>query len=274
MSTGTAELDGDQSAPTLAAMIERVSGTPLLQGQTVILTGAGGGIGRRTAQLLAAAGAQVAITDLTAESLAPVAHDVRARGTACFAEPLDASDFQAFRDFHAHVTETLGDVDGLVNCAGLWQTGNFLDLGDQEWRKIGLANLQTAVAGCRAVLPGMIERRRGSIVNFASTSGEYGSISPAAHYAAAKGAVIALTKSLAREVGAYEIRVNAVSPGPIETEALGAATPEAKAAVGARTLFGRLGRPEEIAGACVFLLSPLAGFVTGHLLRVNGGSLL
>jgi NAD(P)-dependent dehydrogenase (short-subunit alcohol dehydrogenase family) len=120
----------------------------------------------------------------------------------------------------------------------------------------------------------MIERRQGSIVNFASTSGEYGSITPAAHYAAAKGGVIALTKSLAREVGRYEIRVNAVSPGPIETLALGAVTAEEKAAVGARTLFGRLGRPEEIASACVFLLSPLASFITGHILRVNGGSLL
>jgi NAD(P)-dependent dehydrogenase (short-subunit alcohol dehydrogenase family) len=120
----------------------------------------------------------------------------------------------------------------------------------------------------------MTARGRGSIVNFASTSGEYGSISAAAHYAAAKGGVIALTKTLAREVAGAQVRVNAVSPGPTDTVALGLATPEQKASVGARTLFGRLGRPEEIAAACVFLLSPLSTFITGHVLRVNGGSLL
>jgi NAD(P)-dependent dehydrogenase (short-subunit alcohol dehydrogenase family) len=111
-------------------------------------------------------------------------------------------------------------------------------------------------------------------VNIASTAGEYGSVSPAAHYAAAKGGVIAMTKSLAREVSPHGVRVNAVSPGPIDTAALGAVSDEAKARIGARTLFGRLGRPHEIAGACIYLLSPLSTFVTGHVLRVNGGSLL
>lgn len=265
-----------EQVPAVPALelLNRVAETPLLAGQTVILTGAGGGIGRRTARMLAAAGARVAVTDLTAELSDSVLDDLRASDARAMGEPLDASDPAAFRAFHDRVEASLGPVDGLVNCAGLWQSGAFGDLDEDAWRRVVLANLHTAVVGCRAVLPGMIERGRGSIVNFASTSGEYGSISPAAHYAAAKGGVIALTKSLAREVGRYEIRVNAVSPGPIETAALGAVTPEDKAAIGARTLFGRLGRPEEIAGACVFLLSPLASFVTGHILRVNGGSLL
>jgi NAD(P)-dependent dehydrogenase (short-subunit alcohol dehydrogenase family) len=131
------------------------------------------------------------------------------------------------------------------------------------------------VAGCHAVLPGMLARGGGSIVNVASTAGEYGSISPAAHYAAAKGGVIGLTKSLAREAAIGNVRVNAVSPGPTETAATHAGIdPEQKAAVAARTLFNRLGRPEEIAAGCVFLLSPLSTFITGHVLRVNGGSLL
>jgi NAD(P)-dependent dehydrogenase (short-subunit alcohol dehydrogenase family) len=120
----------------------------------------------------------------------------------------------------------------------------------------------------------MVARGGGSIVNFASTAGEYGSVRAAAHYAAAKGGVIALTKSLAREVSPAGVRVNAVSPGPTDTPALLAATPEQRAIAGSRTLFGRLGQPHEIAGACVFLLSPLSTFVTGTVLQVNGGSLL
>jgi NAD(P)-dependent dehydrogenase (short-subunit alcohol dehydrogenase family) len=120
----------------------------------------------------------------------------------------------------------------------------------------------------------MIPRGAGSIVNFASTAGEYGSISPGSHYAAAKGAVIAMTKSLAREVSPHGVRVNAVSPGPTDTVALGAATPEQKAAAGARTLFNRLGRPDEIAAACIYLLSGMSTFVTGTVLQVNGGSRL
>ena len=120
----------------------------------------------------------------------------------------------------------------------------------------------------------MVARGSGSVVNFASTAGEYGSIRAAAHYAAAKGGVIALTKSLAREVSPAGVRVNAVSPGPTDTPALLAATPEQRAVAGSRTLFGRLGQPHEIAGACVFLLSPLSTFVTGTVLQVNGGALL
>ncbi|MCW2954130.1 MAG: short-chain dehydrogenase/reductase [Conexibacter sp.] len=249
-----------------------VGSAPLLTGTTVILTGAAGGIGATTARMLAAAGARVALTDRFAQTLAPVAAEL---GDDAFAEAIDASDRAQFRGFVERVEQRLGPVDGLVNCAGIWETGSFTELEEDAWDRVVRANLDTAVAGCRAVLPGMIERGSGSIVNFASTSGEYGAISPAAHYAVAKGGVIALTKTLAREAGPHQIRVNAVSPGPIGTPSLiGGTTAEQQASVGARTLFGRLGRPEEIAAACVFLLSPLSTFVHGHVLRVNGGSLL
>lgn len=246
-----------------------VGAAPILEGRTVILTGATGGIGSTIARMLAEAGARLAVTDLDAGRVESLAQEIGA-----FGEAADASSPKAFARFHARVESELGPLDGLVNCAGLWAPLPYDQIDESAWASTLAGNLGTAFAACRTVLPGMVERRDGSVVNFASTAGEYGSISPAAHYAAAKGGVIALTKSLAREVGAAGVRVNAVSPGPIDTPALGAATAEQKAAVGARTLFERLGRPHEIAGACVFLLSALSTFITGHVLRVNGGSLL
>jgi NAD(P)-dependent dehydrogenase (short-subunit alcohol dehydrogenase family) len=256
------------------------SGAPLLADQTVILTGATGGIGRALARTLRAAGARVALTDLRQEPLDALAaelHDGAAQnghGPALLAHAFDAADPAAFAAFADDVATRLGPVDGLVNCAGLFEKRAYDELDAAAWARALTANLLTTAAGCQAVLPAMTDRGAGAIVNVASTAGEYGSISPAAHYAAAKGGVIALTKSLAREAAPAQVRVNAVSPGPIETDGLLASTPEQKALAGSRTLFGRLGQPEEIAGACVFLLSPLSTFVTGHVLRANGGALL
>lgn len=241
----------------------------MLDGQVVILTGAIGGIGQTIARMLAAAGSRLAVTDLHDEPVTELAGELGCLGAAA-----DVSSREGFAAFHAQVKRELGPLDGIVNCAGLWAPRPYEEIDETAWAQTVAANLGTAFTTCRTVLPGMVERGRGSVVNFASTAGEYGSISPAAHYAAAKGGVVAMTKSLAREVSPYGVRVNAVSPGPIDTAALGAATAEQKAAVGARTLFGRLGRPHEIAGACVFLLSPLSTFMTGTIVQVNGGSLL
>lgn len=261
--------------------------TPLLADRTVILTGASGGIGRAIAHALAAAGARVALTDLRQEPLDRLSGElpgVRAAGggadpgadpATVFARAIDAADAGAFAALVEDAEAALGSpVDGLVNCAGYFEKRDYDQLDAAAWTRSLTANLLTTAAGCQAVLPGMIARGDGAIVNVASTAGEYGSISPAAHYAAAKGGVIALTKSLAREAAPAQVRVNAVSPGPIETDGLLAVTPQQKAFAGSRTLLGRLGQPEEIAGACIFLLCPLSTFVTGHVLGVNGGALL
>jgi NAD(P)-dependent dehydrogenase (short-subunit alcohol dehydrogenase family) len=241
----------------------------MLAGQTVILTGATGGIGATIARMLVAAGARLAVADLAEERVGELASEL-----GCHGEAVDVSSWRAFAGFHERVEAALAPVDGLVNCAGLWAPRPYDEIDERAWAETLAGNLGTAFAACRTVLPAMVARGSGSVVNFASTAGEYGSIRPAAHYAAAKGGVIALTKSLAREVSPHGVRVNAVSPGPIDTPAFGAATTEQRAAANARTLFGRIGQPHEIAGACVFLLSPLATFMTGHVLRVNGGSLL
>jgi NAD(P)-dependent dehydrogenase (short-subunit alcohol dehydrogenase family) len=267
-------MSGDVASPVGAVRETVGGGAPLLAGRTVVLTGATGGIGRAIAHVLAAAGARVAITDLVQPALGALERDLRATGADVAAAAIDAADRGAFADFVASTTASLGPIEGLVTCAGLFDVSPFTELGDDDWQRALTANLGTAVTACAAVLPGMLERGRGSIVTIASTAGEYGSISPAAHYAAAKGGVIGLTKSLAREAAPANVRVNAVSPGPIETAALSGASVEQMATIESRTLFNRLGQPDEIAGACAYLLSDLSTFVTGHVLRVNGGALL
>jgi NAD(P)-dependent dehydrogenase (short-subunit alcohol dehydrogenase family) len=258
----------------LEQTLQLAAGAPLLADRPVILTGATGGIGRTVARVLAAAGAQLVVADLSIDAVAALESELQNDGRQVFGRALDASDFGAFATLVEEVEQEIGPVEGLVNCAGLWEPMAYEEVDEAAWQRSVTANLATAFAGCRAVLPRMAGRGQGSVVNFASTAGEYGSISPAAHYAAAKGGVVAMTKSLAREVGPAGVRVNALSPGPIDTVALGAVTPEQKAKVGSRTLLNRLGRPDEIAAGCLFLLSPLSTFVTGHVLRVNGGALL
>jgi NAD(P)-dependent dehydrogenase (short-subunit alcohol dehydrogenase family) len=261
-------------AELLEQTLHLAAGAPLLADRPIILTGATGGIGRTIARVLAAAGAQLVVADLSVEAVAGLESELQTDGRRILGRALDASDFDAFAALVDETEQAIGPVEGLVNCAGLWEPMDYEDVDAAAWERTVAANLTTAFAGCSAVLPRMVARGNGSVVNFASTAGEYGSISPAAHYAAAKGGVVAMTKSLAREVGPAGVRVNAISPGPIDTIALGAVTPEQKAKVGQRTLLNRLGRPEEIATGCLFLLCPLSSFVTGHVLRVNGGALL
>jgi NAD(P)-dependent dehydrogenase (short-subunit alcohol dehydrogenase family) len=243
-----------------------------LDGQTIILTGAAGGIGRRISESLCQAGANPILVDLPGDSL--LALEQLVHGTTAEVKAADVTDRGATVELVRELERERGSIEGLVNCAGLWQVRSWYDIDDRAWEDVLDANLKSAFVCCQSVLPGMVRRGGGAVVNFASTAGEYGSISPAAHYAAAKAAVIGMTKSLAREVGPYGVRVNAVSPGPTDTAALGANTEEQKAKAEARTLLGRLGQPSEIADAVLYLVGPMSTFVTGHVLRVNGGALL
>lgn len=242
-----------------------------LDGRHVLVTGAAGTIGRAVCTTLLAQGARLTVTDLPGPPLTELAGML---GPDVKVVPGDLSDTAQAVQAVSTAIARHGPLTGLAAVAGYWEIVHFTDSGPEQWQRMIAGNLLTAMSSAYAVLPGMLMRGEGSIVLFASTAGEYGSIRPSAAYAAAKAGVIGLTKSLAREVSPQGIRINAISPGPIETPMLQAATPEAKAEVARRTLIGRAGRPDEIADAVCYLLSDESSFLTGTVLQVNGGSLL
>lgn len=234
-----------------------------MHGSTVLVMGAGGSIGGSVCAGLSAAGAKVVAFDRVGG----------VTGEGVTVHECDAADLDSARTSIERQVDC-GQVDGLVNVAGMFEICEFASSSPDQWAAAISANLLTTLTTCRVLLPAWLERGSGAIVNFASTAGEFGSVRPAAAYAAAKGGVIAFSKSLAREVSPKGIRVNVVSPGPVNTSMLQVESPEALREATSRTLLGRLGRPEDIASAVTYLISPDSSWVTGEVLRVNGGSLL
>jgi len=237
----------------------------------VIVTGAGGGIGRGIVRHLTEQGIGVLGIDISPEAVEAAGSAASTNGSF---EGV-AADISNFGIAAATAERLVGRrVRGVVNCAGIFAAQEFEEITTDDWLPIISSNLVTTISMSRAVLPMLREQGYGCVVNIASTAGEYGSIRPAALYAAAKGGVIALTKSLAREYGVYGVRVNAVSPGPTDTAGFLPNASSGKSDAAARTLLGRMGAPSDIAFAVGFLLDPEASWITGEVLRVNGGSLI
>lgn len=236
-----------------------------LDGKVVMVTGSSGGIGRAVVDVLRGAGACVSLCDFS--------HGGEAEGDT-LQHTGDLGDPDTSVRWAAATAERFGRVDGLVNVAGIWRSAPFGSITPQALAEVLSANFLSTWNTCHAVVPHMTASGSGAIVNFASTAGQFGSIRPAAHYAASKGAVIALTKTLAREVSPLGIRVNAISPGPIDTSSAGSGVAFDDTEVAQRTLLRRAGRPEEIANGVLYLVSAASSFATGSVLNVNGGSLL
>lgn len=234
-----------------------------LDGNTIVVMGAGGAIGQSVCTSLVDAGAKVVAFD----------RSIARQPEGITVHECDATDLRQVTAAFERLVDPY-KVDGLVNVAGVFQIVDFAASSPDQWLAAVQANLFTAMTTCRALVPAWLERGSGTIVNFGSTAGEYGSIRPAAAYAAAKGGIIAFSKSLAREVSPRGIRVNVVSPGPVQTDMLQANSSAAHDEAVGRTLLGRLGRPADIASAVTYLLSPDADWITGEVLRVNGGSLI
>ncbi|SFL58135.1 3-oxoacyl-[acyl-carrier protein] reductase [Paenibacillus sp. 1_12] len=239
--------------------------------KVVVVTGAGGGMGRATAIAFAKEGAKLAITDVSIKGLNETVELLQSNEVV--AGVVDIRDISAIHTWMEHVKTTLGPVQIFTNCAGVFKPAPFYEVTEQEWDFTVDINLKGNFFFCQAAMKQMKEAGGGSVVNMASTAGEYGSIRAAAHYAASKGGVIAMSKSLARE-GAPSIRVNVISPGPTDTPML-AATEEEKREAAKRPMVERLGTVDDMTTAILYLSdNNKAGYITGEVLRVNGGSLI
>jgi 3-oxoacyl-[acyl-carrier protein] reductase len=233
-----------------------------LEGKRALVTGASKGIGRAIAQELARAGATVVVGYRSgkddAEALA-----AEIGGTAVQADV--SSPDEAKR-----LVGEAGDVDVLVNNAGLTRDGLLARMPDDDWRAVLETNLSSVFYTCRAVTRPMMKRRAGSIVNISSIVGVHGNWGQT-NYAASKAGIIGFTKSLARELGSRNIRANVVAPGYVKTQLTDVLPEEATAAMVQNTPLGRVAEPTEIAGAVRFLASDDASFITGEVLLVDGG---
>ena len=233
-----------------------------LEGKTALVTGASKGIGKAIATELAAAGASVVVGYRSgkdeAEALAG-----ELGGRAVQADVSNADDAK-------RLVEEAGDLDILVNNAGLTRDGLLARMSDDDWQTVIDTNLASVFYTCRAVTRPMMKKRGGSIVNISSIVGVHGNWGQT-NYAASKAGIIGFTKSLARELGSRNIRANVVAPGYVKTQLTDVLPEEATGAMLENTPLGRLGDPEDVAGAVRFLCSDAASFITGEVLLVDGG---
>jgi 3-oxoacyl-[acyl-carrier protein] reductase len=233
-----------------------------LEGKTALVTGASRGIGRAIASELSAAGASVVIGYRSGKDEAEaLASELGARAVQA-----DVSNAEEA----ARLVAEAGDLDILVNNAGLTRDGLLARMSDDDWRTVIDTNLSSVFYTCRAVCRPMMKKRAGAIVNVSSIVGVHGNWGQT-NYAASKAGIIGFTKSLARELGSRNVRANVVAPGYVKTQLTDVLPEEATAAMLQNTPLGRLGEPEDVAGAVRFLCSDEASFITGEVILVDGG---
>ena len=240
-----------------------------LQGKTVVVTGAAGTMGLAVVRAMLEDGAQVALVDVDAMRLDGMIRFLRGSTVAV---PCDVSDAMAVKQAHQQVEKVLGPVDVLVNNAGILSNEKAETTPDAEWRRVMAVNLDGAFFWSRAVLPGMKQRRWGRIINVGSLASKTGGLTAGTAYSTSKGAITSLTFSLARECAAHGVTVNAIAPAYVKTPmVMEQLNEQQRRQLLAQIPVGRFCEPEEFAHAVRFLASPLAGFITGEVLDVNGG---
>lgn len=241
-----------------------------LEGKGAIVTGASRGIGRAICLKLAEAGADIAGIDIAADGLEETGALVREAGVQFLALQADVSQFDQFREAVSKANETFGHVDVLVNNAGITRDSLLIRMSAEDWDKVLAINLTGAFNGIKAVARAMVKQRSGRIVNIASTVGLTGNPGQA-NYSASKAGLIGLTKTAARELASRNVNVNAVAPGFIVTPMTDQLSEEVRQASLAHIPLGRLGQPEDVAGAVLFLAGPDSAYVTGQVIVVDGG---
>ena len=242
-----------------------------LEGKVCFITGGSRGIGRAIALAMADAGANIALTYVhNPEKAEEVCQAARAKGAKCKAYHDDASSAEETERVVKQVIADFGPIHILVNNAGITRDKSFLKMSKEMWDEVVHVNLDGLFNTTHAVVPSMVEAGWGRILNLSSIVAQMGNFGQA-NYAATKGAVISFTETLARELARKNITVNAVAPGFIETDMTKDIPEAALAQVKAQTPLGRLGKPEEVADAIVFLASTRASFITGQTIGVNGG---
>jgi len=251
--------------------------TPLdLHGKSALVTGASRGLGKAIALRLAGAGCDVAINYVdvpdrdNAQEARDVADEARAMGRQAVCVQADVTDMVCVQAMVGDVIEAFGKLDILVNNAGITRDSTLRKLAKEDWDSVLAVNLTGAFHCARAAIEHMRERRYGRIISLSSVVALSGNIGQT-NYAASKAGLIGLTKSLAREVARRGITVNAIAPGFIDTEMVQAVPEDIVQQIVAGIPMGRLGQPEDVANAALFLASEQAGYITGHVLSVNGG---
>jgi 3-oxoacyl-[acyl-carrier protein] reductase len=248
-----------------------------LNGQVALVTGASSGIGRATGETLAECGATVAINYHRNEAGAEEARkQIVSRGGKAIAIQADVTLSADVDAMIERVTKEVGSIDILVNNAGsLIERLNILDLTEKRWDEVINLNLKSAFLCSKAVAGSMVQRRKGSIINVSSIAGRNGGALGSIHYSTAKGGLITFTKGLAKELGPHNVRVNAVSPGVIDTPYHQQfSTPDMMKAYAASIPQGRIGSPQEVASVIAFLASGASSYLSGETIEINGGMLM
>ncbi|HWQ60769.1 MAG TPA: 3-oxoacyl-ACP reductase FabG [Negativicutes bacterium] len=241
-----------------------------VEGKVAVVTGAGRGIGRAIAERLAAAGAQVVVVDMNEEGCRATKEAIEKQGGKAVAVACDVSKRAAVEKMAAAAAEAFGRIDILVNNAGITRDAMLGELTEEQWDAVLNVNLKAAFLCSQAALKYMTPEEGGKIISISSIAGEMGNMGQA-NYAASKAGIIGLTKTLAKELARRRICVNAIAPGLIDSEMTQAVPDKVKEYFVKQIPLGRMGKPSEIASACLFLASGEADYITGQVLRVNGG---
>ncbi|KPJ71504.1 hypothetical protein AMJ50_01785 [Parcubacteria bacterium DG_74_3] len=244
-----------------------------LKDKVAIITGARRGMGRTHALILAKAGAKVVVSDISLEECQKVVEEIKAQGGNAIAVKCDVTKREEVDEMVKKAVKEFGKIDVLVNNAGILQFKPFMELTEEDWNKILNVNLLGYFRCAQAAVKEMIKQKSGTIVNIASIGmGQTGVGFPAiSHYCASKGAIVAMTEAMALELAPFNIRVNAIAPGAIDTPMSQGGDPKTMEATLARIPLHRIGKPEEVSNLVLFLASDASSYITGSTVIIDGG---